>query len=117
MLVHPRHTGPRFTSISHVLKRRHRRCRAGCASLDIEKGVVEMEMVCSSCLPQLPLADGLVGFECRHMMASRWTPREGPNSCPTIIVVVNCFGVIFLIFLCYFNLFFVVFYFFGFYFI
>ena len=44
--------------------------------------------VCSLRLPQRSLVDGLVGFECRHMAASRWTPREGPNSCPTVVVVV-----------------------------
>ena len=42
-----------------------------------------MEGVCSLRLPQRSLVDGLVGFECRHLAASRWTPREGPNSCPT----------------------------------
>ena len=47
-----------------------------------------MEGVCSLRLPQRSLVDGLVGFECRHLAASRWTPREGPNSCPTLVVVV-----------------------------
>ena len=47
-----------------------------------------MEGVCSLRLPQRSLVDGLVGFECRHLAASRWTPREGPNSCPTVVVVV-----------------------------
>ena len=47
-----------------------------------------MEGVCSLRLPQHSLVDRLVGFECRHLAASRWTPREGPNSCPTVVVVV-----------------------------
>ena len=47
-----------------------------------------MEGVCSLRLPQRSLVDGLVGFECRHLAASRWTPREGPNSCPNVVVVV-----------------------------
>ena len=47
-----------------------------------------MKGVCSLRLPQHSLVDGLVGFECRHLAASRWTPREGPNSCPTVVVVV-----------------------------
>ena len=88
VLVHPRHTGPGFTSTSPALKRRDRRYRAGCAPSAIEKGEVGMEGVCSLRLPQRSLVDGLVGFECRHLAASRWTPREGPNSCPTVVVVV-----------------------------
>ena len=87
VLVHPRHTGPGFTSTSPALKRRDRRYRAGCAPSAIEKGEVGMEGVCSLRLPQRSLVDGLVGFECRHLAASRWTPREGPNSCPTVGVV------------------------------
>ena len=87
VLVHPRHTGPGFTSTSPALKRRDRRYRAGCAPSAIEKGEVGMEGVCSLRLPQRSLVDGLVGFECRHLAASRWTPREGPNSCPTDVVV------------------------------
>ena len=47
-----------------------------------------MEGVCSLRLPQHSLVDGLVGFECRHLAASRWTLREGPNSCPTVVAVV-----------------------------
>ena len=46
-----------------------------------------MEGVCSLRLPQRSLVDGLVGFECRHLAASRWTPREGPNSCPTLLLL------------------------------
>ena len=42
VLVHPRHTDPGFTSTSLALKRRDRRCRAGCASSANEKGVVRM---------------------------------------------------------------------------
>ena len=83
VLVHPRHTGPGFTSTSPALKRRDRRCRAGCASSVIEKREVGMGGVCSLRLSQCSLVYGLVGFECRHMAASHWTPREGPNSCPT----------------------------------
>ena len=92
VLVHPRHTGPGFTSTSPALKRRDRRYRAGCAPLAIEKGEVGMEGVCSLRLPQHSLVDGLVEFECRHLAASRWTPREGPNSCPTVVdvVIVDC---------------------------
>ena len=48
-----------------------------------------MKGVCSLRLPQHSLVDGLVGFECRHLAASRWTPREGPNSCPTVVVVAS----------------------------
>ena len=88
VLVHPRYTGPGFTSTSPALKRRDRRYRAGCAPSAIEKGEVGMKGVCSLRLPQHSLVDGLVGFECRHLAASRWTPREGPNSCPTVVVVV-----------------------------
>ena len=88
VLVHRRHTGPGFTSTSPALKRRDRRYRTGCALSAIEKGEVGMEGVCSLRLPQHSLVDGLVGFECRHLAASRWTPREGPNSCPTVAVVV-----------------------------
>ena len=40
VLVHPRHTGPGFTSTSPALKRRDRRCRARCAPSAIEKGEV-----------------------------------------------------------------------------
>ena len=86
VLVHPRYTGPGFTSTSPALKRRDRRYRAGCAPSAIEKGEVGMKGVCSLRLPQHSLVDGLVGFECRHLAASRWTPREGPNSCPTDVV-------------------------------
>ena len=86
--VHPRHTGPGFTSTSPALKRRDRRCRAGCASSAIEKEEMERGGVCSLLLPRHSLVDGLVGFECRHLAASRRTPREGPNSCPTAVVVV-----------------------------
>ena len=57
-----------------------------------------MKGVCSLRLPQHSLVDGLVGFECRHLAASRWTPREGPNSCPTVVVVV--FVVVSLYFIC-----------------
>ena len=71
-LVHPRHTGPGFTSTSPAFKRRDRKCRVGCAPLANEKEEVGMEGVCSLRLPQRSLVDGLVGFECRHMMASRW---------------------------------------------
>ena len=88
ILVHPRHTVPGFTSTSPALKRRDRRYRAGCAPSAIEKGEVGMEGVCSLRFPQHSLVDGLVGFECRHLAASRWAPREGPNSCPTVVVVV-----------------------------
>ena len=88
VLVHPRYTGPGFTSTSPALKRRDRRYRAGCTPSAIEKGEVGMKGVCSLRLPQHSLVDGLVGFECRHLAASRWTPREGPNSCPTVVVVV-----------------------------
>ena len=88
VLVHPRYTGPGFTSTSPALKRRDRRYRAGCAPSAIEKGEVGMKGVCSLRLPQHSLVDGLVGFECRHLAASRWTPREGPNSCPTVVDVV-----------------------------
>ena len=84
VLVHPRHTGPGFTSTSPAPKRR---CRVRCAPSTIEKGEVGMEGVCSLRLPQHSLIDGLVGFECRHLAASRWTLREGPNSCPTVFVV------------------------------
>ena len=49
-----------------------------------------MEGVCSLRLPQRSLVDGLVGFECRHLAASRWTPREGPNSCPTLLLLYVC---------------------------
>ena len=87
VLVHPRNTGPGFTSTSPALKRRDWRYRAGCAFSAIEKGEVGMEGVCSLRLPQHSLVDGLVGFECRHLEASRWAPREGPNSCPTVEVV------------------------------
>ena len=87
VLVHPRYTGSGFTSTSPALKRRDRRYRAGCAPSAIEKGEVGMEGVCSLRLPQHSLVDGLVGFECRHLAASRWTPREGPNSFPTLVVV------------------------------
>ena len=59
----------------------------GCAPSAIEKGEVGMEGVCSLRLPQHSLVDGLVGFECRHLAASRWTPREGPNSCPTLLLL------------------------------
>ena len=96
VLVHPRHTGPGFTSTSPALKRRDRRYRAGCAPSAIEKGEVGMEGVCSLRLPQRSLVDGLVGFECRHLAASRWTPREGPNSCPTVVVVVVVIIIIFI---------------------
>ena len=44
------------------------------------------EGVCSLRLPQHSLLDKFVRFECRHMMASRWTPREAPNFCPTAVV-------------------------------
>ena len=88
VLVHPRHTGPGFTSTSPALKMRDRRYREGCAPSAIEKGEVGMEGVCSLRLLQRSLVDGLVGFECRHLASSRWTPREGPNSCPTVVVVV-----------------------------
>ena len=88
VLVHPRHTGPGFTSMSPALKRRDRRCRAGCAPSAIEKADVGMAGVCSLRLPQGSLVDGLVRFECRHLAASRRTPREGPNSCQTVVVVV-----------------------------
>ena len=75
VLVHPRHTGPGFTLTSPALKRRDLRLLVG------------MEGVCSLRLPQHSLVNGLAGFECRHLAASRWTPREGPNSCPTDVVV------------------------------
>ena len=88
VLVHPRYTGPGFTSTSPALKRRDRRYRAGCAPSAIEKGEVGMKGVCSLRLPQHSLVDGLVGFECRHLAASRWTPREGPNSCPTVLMLI-----------------------------
>ena len=55
-----------------------------------------MKGVCSLRLPQHSLVDGLVGFECRHLAASRWTPREGPNSCPTVVVVVVVVVVVYL---------------------
>ena len=92
VLVHPRHTGPGFTSTSPALKRRDRRYRAGCAPSAIEKGEVGMKGVCSLRLPQHSLVDGLVGFECRQVATSRWTPREGPNSCPTVVVVAVVVG-------------------------
>ena len=38
VLVHPRYTGPGFTSTSPALKRRDRRYRAECAPSAIEKG-------------------------------------------------------------------------------
>ena len=98
VLVHPRYTGPGFTSTSPALKRRDRRYRAGCAPSAIEKGEVGMKGVCSLRLPQHSLVDGLVGFECRHLAASRWTPREGPNSCPTVVVVVVV-SIVFVIFI------------------
>ena len=90
VLVHLRHTGPGFTSTSPALKRRDLRYRAGCALSAIEKGEVGMEGVCSLRLPQRSLVDGLVGFECRHLAASRWTPREGPNSCSTLLLLYVC---------------------------
>ena len=89
VLVHPRYTGSGFTSTSPALKRRDRRYRAGCAPSAIEKGEVGMKGVCSLRLPQHSLVDGLVGFECRQVATSRWTPREGPNSCPIDVVVGN----------------------------
>ena len=92
--VHPRHTGPGFTSTSPTFKRKDRKCRAGCAPSVIEKGEVGMEGVCSLRLPQRSLVDGLVGFECRHLAASRRKPREGPNSCPIDVVVVAVFVVV-----------------------
>ena len=55
-----------------------------------------MKGVCSLRLPQHSLVDGLVGFECRHLAASRWTPREGPNSCPTVVVVIVVVVVVYL---------------------
>ena len=85
VLVHPRHTGPGFTSTLPAPKRR---CRVRCAPSAIERGEVGIEGVCSLRLPQRSLVDGLVGFECRHLAASRRTPRKGPNSCPTVVVVV-----------------------------
>ena len=85
VLVHPRHTGPGFTSTSSALKRRDRRCRAGCASSASEKGVVEIEGVCILRLPRRILVNGLVGFECCLMAASCWTAREGPNSCQLML--------------------------------
>ena len=100
VLVHPRHTGPGFTSTSLALKRRDRKCRAGCAPSAIEKGQVGMEGVCSLRLPQHSLVDGLVGFECRHMVASRWTPLEGPNSCSTVVshvAIVVVGGIVFVV--------------------
>ena len=100
VLVHPWYTGPGFTSTSPALKRRDRRYRAGCAPSAIEKGEVGMKGVCSLRLPQHSLVDGLVGFECRHLAASRWTPREGLNSCPThvVVVVVVCSCMLLLLF-------------------
>ena len=58
-----------------------------CASSAIEKGEVEWgeSVVCA--FHRLSLVDGLVGFECRHLASPRWTPREGPNSCPTVVGV------------------------------
>ena len=53
-----------------------------------------MEGVCSLHLLQRSLVGGLVGFECRHMTASRWTQREGPNSCATDVVVDVVFFVV-----------------------
>ena len=44
--------------------------------------------VCSFRLPQRSLVDGLVWFECRTLAASRRKPREGPKSCPTVVVVI-----------------------------
>ena len=87
VLVHPRHTGPGFTSMSPALKRRDRRYRAGCAPSAIEKGEVGVEGVCSLRLLQHSLVDGLVGFECRHLAASRWTLREGLNSFHTLLLL------------------------------
>ena len=58
VLVHPRYTGPGFTSTSPALKRRDRRYRAGCAPSAIEKGEVGMKGVCSLHLPQHSLVDG-----------------------------------------------------------
>ena len=37
----------------------------------------------------MKLVDELAGFECRHGTKSRWKPREGPNSCQTVAVVVS----------------------------
>ena len=71
VFVHPRHTGPGFASTSPALKRRDRRCRAGCALLAIEKEEVGMGGVCSLRLPQHGLVDGFVEFEFRHLAASR----------------------------------------------
>ena len=73
------------SEVKFILKGRDRRYRAGCAPSAIGKGEVGMKGVCSLRLPQHSLVDGLVGFECRHLAASRWTPREGPNSCPTLL--------------------------------
>ena len=57
-----------------------------------------MEGVCSLRLPQHSLVDGLVGFECRHLAASLWTPREGPNFCPSFVVVVVVYKCLFFLF-------------------
>ena len=54
--------------------------------------------VCSLGLPQRSLVDGLVGFECRHLASPRWTPREGPNSCPTVVDVFDVFAVVVTVF-------------------
>ena len=98
VLVHPWHTGPVFTSTSPALKRRDRRCEAGCAPSANEKEEVGKEGFCSLRLPRHSLFDGLVGFECRHLATSRWTPREGPNSCPIVVAVVAVVAVVFCFF-------------------
>ena len=59
VLMHSRHTGPELTSMSLALKRKNRRCRAGCASSTREKEMMEMERVGSLRLPQSSLLERL----------------------------------------------------------